>query len=353
VALRPRRARGRRALARGVVGLIAAGAAAGALAAACGASASQLSVSISAASKAKVKPGDTADYTMTIVNKGPGEASGVIARLDLPADFIYEATPGIDRDPIGALRIELQDPAVHTQAPSWGTWRLSPPTVNADGTPRLAFVSIHFTISANGAPGDYRLTPRVASDAADEVSGDTLAVHLSPAANLTLSVAVSPETVKRGDELVYHVSVFNVGSGAAQAVSLLVSLPEAITFVRTDRVEGNSSRDAPIDPVTGALLVYYGGYVVPARTDTSPGSLEIWFRARCSPFATGGRFTATAQLADGKGEVLSVTNQAAVTIDAPIGAPTPSSHPETSAPTTPTPRPTPVATPTPTPKRHH
>ena len=316
------------------------GVAAAALLASCGASDTVLTVAVRADHEGSVKPGDTPTYTLSVINKGPGEATGVQLRLDLPADFQYQSTVSISGD--GATRVQAQDPQSRSQSPLWGQWTLTAPVVQADGTVRRSEVDVVVELAAAGSPGDYSLVPHALSDSAGgDVSGAPTALHLDPAPNLALTLSAVSDTVKPGDTVEYRIGVENTGSGPATGVDVLVTLPPGLLFERVVTTGGNSSRSTPVDPIPGSALADFGGYVIPARSDAGAGELRITFAARCSPAATGGRFPASVQLTDSQGTVLRVDNTAPITVSGP-GSPTPGPT-ATPVPTLP-----PGATPSPT-----
>lgn len=305
---------------------------AGALSA-CGSSSADLRSTVTSDNDlTKVRPGDLVPFTVTVGNHGPGTASSVTVRVDLPSGFRYQSTTGIDGTG-GATRTQPSDPPVNSVSPLWGQWTMNPPGVNADGTPARAVLTINFLAKAGGSPGAYKVIPHVFSEGGDEAIGQAASVTLQPSSDLTMTVAVDEGTVKRGDLVHYHVSILNRGSGPAQDVGVLVTLPGGIVFDKTQHLEGNYSRSGPVDPISGALVVYYGGWVLPASNASRPGALTIVFTAKVLPTALGGHYAVTAQLTDSTGAVLSLGDTAAVTIDAPTPTPAPAS-------------PTPKATPT-------
>jgi uncharacterized repeat protein (TIGR01451 family) len=319
------------------------------LATGCGSSLSQLQVAIKLDpgctsttipgpdATVTAKPGDVVGYVLQVANNGPGAAAGVHATIDLPADAHYQSTPCIDIDRVGATRPQALDPQVNARSPQWGSWSLAPPTFNADGSQRKSFVSIHFQVTMGGNPGDYAMQPRATSDNVDgDVAGKAQVLHLAAAASVRIDLSVNPTHVGRNQDVLYRITVDNFGSGPANAVNLLLALPTSVTFLRTESISGNASRASPVEPIPGALEVYFGGFTIPARTATAPGALVITLRARCT-FGVGGNFGSSLQLTDGDGTVLHLDNVAVLSVTAPSSAPTPLS-PSTPAPTpTPTP----------------
>jgi len=316
-----------------------------ALLSACGSSSADIRATVTSdADLTKVRPGDLVPFTATVGNHGPGAASSVTVRVDLPGGFRYQSTTSISGTG-GATRTQPSDPPVNSVSPLWGQWTMNQPGVNADGSQARAVLTIDFLAKAGGAPGDYTLVPHVFSEGNDEVVGQAAKVHLLASSDLTMSVAVDESSVKRGDLVHYHVSILNRGSGPAQGVGVLVTLPGGIVFNKTEHLEGNYSRSGPVDPISGALIVYYGGWTLPAANSSRPGALTIVFSAKVLPTALGGRYAVTAQLTDSTGAVLSLGDTAALSVDAPTPTPVPPS-PSPSGKATATPRPT--ATPLPT-----
>jgi uncharacterized repeat protein (TIGR01451 family) len=285
---------------------------------------------------------------VVVGNHGPGQATGVTVRIDLPTAFRYQSTASVDTSGT-ATRTQPSDPPVDTADPQWGQWSLGAPGVNADGTPAQATLSITFAARAEGKPAAYPVTPHVFSDGGDEVVGKDLSVHLSPASDLNLAVAVDEAQAKRGDLVHYHVTLLNRGSGAAKSVGILLTLPGGIVFNKTEHLEGNFSRSDPTDPINGALVVYYGGFTLPPSGEARPGALTIVFTSKVLPTALGGRYTVTAQVTDSDGAVIRLGDTAPLTVAAPTPTPVPPS-PSPGVKATATPRTTVRPSPTPTPK---
>jgi uncharacterized repeat protein (TIGR01451 family) len=322
--------------------------------AACGGSSTNLSVKLALVDPTQtVRPGDDVNYMLTVSNDGPAEATGVTVRVDLPIAFHYKSTPSIDSSGT-TTRTQPSDPQVNSGDPQWGEWSMGPPGINADGSPAHSRLFITLDVQAGGSPSEYPLTPHVFSDSTDEVVGTALKVRLAPASDLSLTIAVDEQQAKHGDLVHYHLSLLNAGSGAAKGVGILVTLPDGIVFNKTEQLSGSYTRSNPIDPISGALIVYYGGWTLPPASAARPGTLNILFTAKVLATAVGGTYPVTAQLTASDGTLVQLNNSAPVTIVAPTPSPTPSPSPGSHAGTHPTPTPAPVNTPapTPTPRKH-
>ncbi|HEV7680249.1 MAG TPA: hypothetical protein VGQ42_16945 [Candidatus Dormibacteraeota bacterium] len=298
----------------------------------------------------KARPGTEATFKVDVVNAGPGQATGVTVRVDLPASFRYQSTLSVN-DPSGSVtRTQPSDPVVASAEPLWGQWSLGAPGVDSNGAPLRSTLEITFTVKANGKPADYRLTPHVFSDGGDEVVGKEAAVVMLAASDLGMTIAADESTAKRGDLVHYRVTVLNRGSGQAKGVGILVTLPGSIAFNKTESVTGNFQRADPVDPIAGALIVYYGGWVLPAGSEGRPGAMSIVFTGKVLATAQGGRYPVTAQLTNADGAVISLGDSAPVVISAPTPSPSPSGSPSPTARPAATPKPTSTPEPTPTPK---
>jgi len=84
---------------------------------------------------------------------------------------------------------------------------------------------------------------------------------------------------------------------------------------------GNASRSRAIDPVKGAVEVFYSGWLLPAASSAGPGLVTVVFDAQVVARPAGGMFTVSAQLTDDQGDVVTLTGAAPVMVQA---APSPS-----------------------------
>jgi hypothetical protein len=76
------------------------------------------------------------------------------------------------------------------------------------------------------------------------------------------------------------VSVINQGTGPANDVSVLVTLPPVFIFDGSVTITGNSGRVGGTNPLEGSTLPFFDGFVVPAQSGSSPGKLTIDFDAQ-------------------------------------------------------------------------
>lgn len=288
-----------------------------------------LAATVSPDQKGDIQPGDTPVFIVHVTNLGHTTATGVNVRVNLPADFRYRSTTSVTGD--GQARTQAADAAVNSQEPVWGVFSLGAPGANADGTIRRAHVDITFVAVAAGRPGDYTLSPEVSADATDGlVTGPALGIHLIPSTSLSLTLAALQPSVMPGGTVDYRLNITNDGSGPASSVGILLTLPPTFQFESTEGMQGNSGRSNPIDPAHGALLPFYGGFTIPARSKQGPGLLSIVFRAHCVLAATGGTFGTAVQLTDETGTIVTLDNAAPVAVNAPVYTPPPPAPPAPS-----------------------
>lgn len=337
----PRRRRQARSAAASLLGLSVLATLAGLLSG-CGGSDSHLSVRVVADGGTMLRPGETPQFTVRVVNLGPATASDVVVRVDLPPPLAYNATTSLPGPSSGVVRTQPQDPQVHTPAPTWGAWVIPGPVTHADGTVRRSELDLSFTVTVSGAPGDYVLVPRVFSDSSEgDVAGPALAVSVVAAPQLSVTVTAEQPTVASGETLAYRVVVTNQGSGQATGLSILLVLPPQMAFDRTLKVSGNATQTHPDNPLPNSLLVRYGSWIVPAASEAGPGLLSIVFQVRCLPQTAPGRFTVSGEVTDDAGLVIPIPDSAPVVVVTP--APRPGATPRGSFSPRPSPSPTPTS----------
>ena len=226
---------------------------------------------------AQYKPGEDAALTVTVINHGPGSVIGVTVHVVLPPSFRYRATTGLTAS--GAIRTQPLDPAVNTDTPIFGVWTIAGPSAAGPGA--ASQLKIDLTAQVNGPPGGVPVQAFAASDAA---SGQTDAtpynLTVTPGAKLAALVSVSPTTEKRGGSVTYQVRVTNGGTGNAQDVAVLVTLPPVMTFATSVApFAGNGTRNKGVNPIKDTLDVYYDGFLLPPGSKAGPGYVVIVFRA--------------------------------------------------------------------------
>ena len=256
----------------------------------CGSGSGQLSVSLTGEHTGKAgydpaksttypqySPGDQATFTVHVVNNGPGGVTGVTVHVTLPDTFRYHATTAI-RAP-GATRTQPLDAAVNTTTPIFGLWTLAPP--GSAGAGIDTSVNITFTADVSGQPGGVAVQAYAAGDT--NVGQTTTAAYnviINPAAKVSALVSVSPAAVTRGGTVTYQVRILNGGTGAANGVAVLITLPPVMTFAGSvTPFAGNGTRSRGVDPIKNTLLVYYDGFTLPALSNGGPGYVVIVFKA--------------------------------------------------------------------------
>jgi len=279
------------------------------------------------------KPGDTPEFRVSVANRGPGDASGVQVRVNMPSTFQYKSAQ-IGGN--GNARTQPADAQVGVSDPNWGLWNLAAPTPGADDP--YAHVDITFKAAVAGAPKTYNM---VGSAEGDNTSGiiasQPLPVVLEPAPQLSLTATVQPASLKSGQSATYKVTITNSGDGIAGGVALLITLPPVLAFQQSvTPFGGNASRNNPIDPTKGSEEVFYAGFTIPPGSNAGPGFLSIVFKALVVVEPPAGTYSLSVQLNDDGGDVVSLVNAAPVTV---IASPKPSPSPSPSP--TPEPSPTP------------
>ena len=281
---------------------------------ACSAEAAQLSVTISSTFGASYTPGTTdADFSVTVQNLGPGNASGVVVHAVMPPSFQYAVTNSITSN--GAARTTPEDAQVGVSNPEWGVWSLSSPT-SPNGTTDYASVTINFGVNIIAQPNTYSLAAQVVDDSlTDTVQSHPIQVTVNEAPRLGLAASVGPSSVHPDGQVTYRVTVTNKGTGIAPTVDVLVTLPPVLQYQSTIMpFGGNTSVESLISPVKGAYLVFYGGFEIPPQTSLGPGTLTIEFIAQCIPMPGKGVFAIQVAVTDASRDHVSLANAAPLNV---------------------------------------
>ncbi|MGA8522852.1 MAG: hypothetical protein WB807_07350 [Candidatus Dormiibacterota bacterium] len=281
---------------------------------ACSAEAAQLSVTISSTFGASYTPGTTdADFSVTVQNLGPGNASGVVVHAVMPPSFQYAVTNSITSN--GAARTTPEDAQVGVSNPEWGVWSLSSPT-SPNGTTDYASVTINFGVNIIAQPNTYSLAAQVVDDSlTDTVQSHPIQVTVNEAPRLGLAASVGPSSVHPDGQVTYRVTVTNKGTGIAPMVDVLVTLPPVLQYQSTIMpFGGNTSVESLISPVKGAYLVFYGGFEIPPQTSLGPGTLTIEFIAQCIPMPGKGVFAIQVAVTDASRDHVSLANAAPLNV---------------------------------------
>ncbi|WP_018350363.1 DUF6923 family protein [Longispora albida] len=188
-----------------------------------------LAITKATANAAKVAPGETFDYVLTVTNNGPSVAKDVQITDDLPAELIFVSS----------------NPAGCTAA---GQQVTCPKTATLG---RLGTTSVTLTVRlASGYTGDgseVRNTGRVASATTDPQTDNNTATAGVPGGNTApakADVKVSKTTgttqVAPGEEFEYTLVMTNDGPSDAAGAQLTDTLPSALTWVSGCSASGST-----------------------------------------------------------------------------------------------------------------
>src|ERR1019366_10260228 len=237
----------------------------------CGASHTSLSVTLGVVgggttSTVAAKP--TIEFAITVLDTGTPGTAVLTAPADLPADFRYTDTVSLGGT---AVRTSPVDAQGKSQQPTWGVWELSG---------KQDDVKIQFDAIALGSPGTYTMTASASASTATTTESTGLLLKLTPAPQLSALVTVSPSHAVPGADVTYRVTVINQGTGPADDVSVLVTLPPVFIYDGSVSITGNSGRIGGTDPLEGSTIPYFARFVVPAENGSHPGKLTIDFHAQ-------------------------------------------------------------------------
>ena len=180
-------------------------------------------------------PGLPLTYTIVVSNAGPDTATGATVTDVLPAEltgptWTCVASPESSCTPGGSGNI---NDTVNLAVGGTATYTVTG-TVASDATGTL-------TNAVTVTPPDDVTDPNPVNDNAADV--DTL----TPETDLGIAKTDSADPVSQGDPLTYTLTITNAGPSDATAVTVVDTLPSAVTFV-------SSNPPAPICNLDGATL---------------------------------------------------------------------------------------------------
>ena len=247
------------------------------------------------------KPGDAPTFTVTVNNNGPSDAPGIEVHVDLPSTLHYK-TSSITG--LGNARTQALDARVGSTSPEWGFWDLAAPAAATATCKSGSCVQITFTTNILALPGDYTLTAHAQGDnTSGDVSSNDLKLSATGAPKLDVSARVQAAVLQANASATYAVTITNSGTGPANGIGLLITLPPVMTFQRSiTPFRGNASRNNPIDPLRGAVEVFYSGWTLPGGSNAGPGIITVVFVATVGARPPSGTYSITVQVSDSEGD---------------------------------------------------
>jgi hypothetical protein len=294
---------------------------------ACGGGNGQVAVTVTSDNTGPFKPGDTQEFVVRAVNRGPGDAPGIQVLVDMPSGFRYKSTGVFEG--LGDARTQPVDPPVGVSDPQWGFWDLAAPNPSAGSSDEYSYVSIPFTATIGGAPNTYTLAAQVQGDnTSGPITSSPLAVNVAAAPKLGVTATVSPATLRAYSVATYRVTITNSGDGVAHDVSALIALPPVMGFEQSvTPFRGNAGRVNPVDPVKDSVEVFYAGFELPPDSSAGPGIVTIVFKATVVAAPVRGTYPVNIQITDSDQDQVFLENAAPAVVSGPMPTPSATAKP--------------------------
>jgi len=177
--------------------------------------------------------GSTLTYQVVATNQGPDDATGVVVTDTLPAGVVFvSATPqqGVCNQAAGVLTCDLG--ALAAGAFTQISIQVTPNTTGGIvNIAQIAGNEFDPTTSNNISTETTNVIPRPVGPPPD--GGD------QPGSDLFITKFASPSPAEQGEQLVYTVSIGNLGPLDATGVTLLDVLPAGVSFVSANSSQGS------------------------------------------------------------------------------------------------------------------
>ncbi|MFM7073920.1 MAG: hypothetical protein ACKO38_19210, partial [Planctomycetota bacterium] len=209
--------------------------------------------------------GSQIQYTISLRNNGPNDATGVVVTDQLPA---------------GVTFVSANAPAGTTYSNATGIWNVGALAVNQ---------TIVLQITANvTAPGVALNEARITGvDQNDEIPGNNTgsATTTTPVVDIAVTKIVDDDTPNRNQNVTFTVTAANVSTTNATGVVIQDSLPAGLTFVSAT-------------PSTGTFSNATGLWTVGNLANGASATLQIVATVSATTPPTNGTITNTAELSD-------------------------------------------------------
>lgn len=225
-----------------------------------------------------VTPGQQLTYTLTVINNGPSDATGVQVVDTLPAGVTFVSATS-----------------------SLGTVSGSGSTVTAnlgnlaDGAQATVTVVVAVAETASGALVNSATVSGNETETTLTNNTDQLSTTVQPRIDLVIFKADSPDPVVAGSPLTYTLSVTNNGPSTATGVTVVDTLPAGVTYQSATATQGTVSASG--STVTASVGQLAGG-----------ASATVTILVNVAP-ATRGTITNTATVTGNETETNSANNQ--------------------------------------------
>jgi uncharacterized repeat protein (TIGR01451 family) len=176
-------------------------------------------------SPSSVEVGDETTFTISVVNQGPDDATGVVVTDTLPAGLSY-----------------VSDNAGGAYDATTGVWTIGDLAVGASASMDFvvtvddvgSFTNVAEVTAANEPDSDS--TPGNGTDNDEDDWDDATVTAVAPPAIIDLELVkdVAPAAVEVGEETTFTISVVNQGPDDATGVVVTDTLPDGLTYVSDD-----------------------------------------------------------------------------------------------------------------------
>ena len=170
-----------------------------------------------------VTVGSSLIYTVTVLNRGPVNATGVTLTNILPAGTTFDSASASQGNcsTLRALNCNL--------------------ATLADGASATVTIEVVVDLSATGTLTN---TAVVGSNQRDVNPGNNRAIQrttVQPIADLSIAITDSPDPVIAGEALTYSLTVTNSGPSAVDGIILTGTLPAGVTLKAASTAQGTCS----------------------------------------------------------------------------------------------------------------
>jgi len=198
-------------------------------------------------------------YTITVTNNGPNNATGVTMTDNLPTGVTYNAGAS-------SPSCSPSGPVITCTIGNLSNGSNAPVTIAVTAPAAPALITNTASVTSN------EVDTNTSNNTATQV---TIVRSVTPAADLGLTVADSPDPVTVGNNITYTMTVLNNGPDVATGVTLTTAVPVGTTFVSATPSAGSCLGTTSITCTLNTMDISASRVVTLVVTATSAGTKTV------------------------------------------------------------------------------
>ena len=180
--------------------------------------------------------GDYVEFIVTVHNKGPSDATGVIAKISIPEGFVYVSDNCTDKNYQSKRALLKASASSQSYDAKKGLWHIG--DLANDETVKLAIIAQANFLGTKAVPASVSIE----EPETDYTNNNgSVSVSVKPVADVQIVKTVDKTKIKPGDKVTYTFTVTNNGPNDATGVKVVDSQLTKFKFVKASSKDYNKN----------------------------------------------------------------------------------------------------------------